>query len=377
MIAVAVDYLATKNASSLSTVSSALGTYAVAGVEHPSGVKLLGSLSIAEVSAASGALPVLVVTVLKAVSRNYSCNVVQGVSCRLDSAARANAVSLAREAFVGVAGCRNDNAHAVSNESKSLVKPSAAAVGAGPVCNVSVLGTGCCLSLNSYDSVSCVLVSELATYHTVSVAGEHVGVTKCRDNNVLLVGKLSKSLVSPSCTTVRAVPVCNVSVLGTGCCLSRNSYDSVSCVLIAELATYLTVSIAGEHVRMSECGSLSLLLLVITSGAMCACSKTGLGTGCSLRLVDHHIVTERENNLLLNENLVTYGTNLTLGKTFLVAGCLLSRNDLLGVAKSLTLGYTAIGTSLGCRAGSFCPGVFEGCASCDRRKSKHQKHSQD
>ena len=202
VVALTVGILTANGAGNDSTVSSALGTYVLAGREEESGVQLVGSLSIAEVSAASGALPILVVTVLKAVSRNYSCNVVQGVSCRLDSAARANAVSLAREAFVGVAGCRNDNAHAVSNESKSLVKPSAAAVGAGPVCNVSVLGTGCCLSLNSYDSVSCIGIGELATYHTVSVAGEHVGVTKCRNNNVLLVGKLSKSLITPICTPV-------------------------------------------------------------------------------------------------------------------------------------------------------------------------------
>ena len=131
----------------------------------------------------------------------------------------------------------------------------------------------------------------------------------------------------------------------------------------------------GNHI-VAECRNLSLLLLVVASGAVCSYSKACLSTGYGLRLIDHHIVTERENNLLCNENLVTYGTNLTVGKTGLVTGCCLALNDLLGVAKSLTLGYTAIGTSLGCRAGSFCPGVFQGCTSCDGRKSKNQKHSQ-
>ena len=276
-----------------------------------------------------------------------------------------------------MSGCRDNNVHTVGNLSKSLISPSCTTVGAIPVCNVTGSGTGRCLSLNSYDSVSCIGIGELATCHTVSIAGIHVSVAGCRKGNAHAVGNLSKSLVKPSRAAVGTGPVCNVAVSGTGSSLSLNSYDSVSCIGIGELATYLTVSIAGEHVRMSECGNLSLLLLVIASGAVRACRKTGLGTGCSRGQVDHHIVTERENNLLLNENLVTYGTNLTLGKTCLVAGCLLSRNDLLGVAKRLALGCTASGTSLGRRAGSFCPGMPEERAACKCRDNEHQKHSHD
>ena len=237
-----------------------------------------------------------------------------------------------------MSGCGDDNVHTVGNLSKSLISPSCTTVGAVPVCYVTVSGTGRCLSRNSYDSVSCIGIGELATCHTVSIAGEHVSVSNFRNDNVLLVGKLSKSLISPSCTTVGAVPVCYVTGSGTGCCLSLNSYNGVSRVLIAELAAYLAVSIAGEHVGVTECGDL----------------------------------------LLCNYSRVTNRAALTFGKACFGTGCCLACNNLLGVAKCLTLNRTAIGTSLGCRAGCFCPVVLNGfCTSCERCNSDDKKHSQD
>ena len=132
----------------------------------------------------------------------------------------------------------------------------------------------------------------------------------------------------------------------------------------------------GNHI-MAECGNLGLLLLVITSGAMRACGEACLSTGCGRGLVDHEIVTKRKNNLLCNEDLVTYGTNLTVGKTVLIAGCRCACNSLLGVAESLSLGCTAIGTSLGSRAGCFCPVMLESGTARESRNGKDQKHSQD
>ena len=138
----------------------------------------------------------------------------------------------------------------VGKLSKSLVSPNLLTLVAYPVLYVTVLVTGSFLSLNVLSSIlksrdckvlivgyhgACCIKVVYVTGGTVPILGPAGVVTAGSDAlgmnnacsagrsnlNVLDVGKLSKSLVSPNLLTIVAYPVLYVTVLGAGRSLCR------------------------------------------------------------------------------------------------------------------------------------------------------------
>ena len=145
------------------------------------------------------------------------------------------------------------NVESVSNKDQLCIKPAAATNFTGVVLNVTGSVASRSNRVNLVCYVSSVLVSELATVHTMSVAGVEVLVL-CHGNDYgeSVKGSAGALCVVPSGTTIVTYVVSDVTVSGTGRSYSLNVGEGVSCIGIGELIADHTVSITGVEVLVAS-----------------------------------------------------------------------------------------------------------------------------
>ena len=194
--------------------------------------------------------------------------------------------------------CGDDNAKSVGVVDEIFISPHTATDLACPVLNVTVFGTGSILSLYVDSRVSSIGVSELVANGAVSVTSIEVSVISHGNYNAESVGLLSKSLVSPSSTTVGAVPVRNVTVCSTGSSLSSFVLNVVLCLGIGFLVANHTNLVTSIEVLVSSLGSGKLatdravliavvIILVLTGESKIPVAKLCIiGCNNSLAVVD-------------------------------------------------------------------------------------------
>ena len=133
-----------------------------------------------------------------------------------------------------------------------------------------------------------------------------INVTGCGNNDAHLVGNLSKSLVGPGRTAVRAVPVLNVTVYGTGSIGSLNVNNVVVSLLVSKLVAYradlvalIGVGVSCADLNVHEVGKLGELCVspnLLTLCAVPVLNVTVFGTGSFLSLNVIYLATKSGNN---------------------------------------------------------------------------------
>ena len=263
---------------------------------------------------------------------------------------------------VSCAGSADSNRHLVCLNGAFSIKPSITAIGAIPVLSITELGTGRSLSLYVYDGVSCIGIGLLEALHTYFITGIEVGVNvsiflKHRKNYCKKVGVASASLVKPCLTTLCTVPVLKVTVCGSSGSLSLN----VSCLsvchsdlnilnvgklskslispnlltLVAYPILYVTVLIAGSCLsRYILCGRLK--------SGNCKALVVGDNSACCVKIV---YVTVSTVPVLSPAGVVTTGLNALAVNSVSCAGSTESNRHLvcLNGAFSIKPSITAIG----------------------------------
>ena len=158
-------------------------------------------------------------------------------------------------------------------------------------------------------------------------------VSLCRTYNAQDISVEYEILISPTATAFLTNVILNVTVLGTGCGNCLNVSDFMSCILVCELVTVITVSVTNVGVFVRKLRSLIGLgvgyVTTITLSGVCAVSLT---SSITVGYVVSEAVTKSGSKLG-----VTYRTKLCLCTGRICAG---------SMTESLTYSLLTIRASL-------------------------------
>ena len=204
--------------------------------------------------------------------------------------------------------------------SKRLIKPARATVGAVPELNVTVCITGRSLSCLVYNGVSRFLIGELATVHAVCITSVEVLVLYHRNNNSKSVKRHAGCIfVVPASATICTSPVLDITGCLTGGLYSINVSQSVSCFLIGELATVHTVCITSVEVLVVyECHIFSVCMCFVV--LTCECLNALICTSRSNSYNTVIILVSKLCYLIRNVTVATYRTSVSCIATVLTVG---------------------------------------------------------
>jgi hypothetical protein len=200
--------------------------------------------------------------------------------------------------LVGVAVSGKLNAHHISNTGQISICPAITAELTVPKLDVTDFGTSRSLSVNVSNGVFSLGIGFLHAVHTYVVALVEVLVLSKRKLNVHHIGEITVLVLAV--TTVLAVAVLNVTVLGTGRSLSLNLDHIALCFHVGEIPTLVT------HHRTK----IIILVRAVTFNVGIICPTYLANAGIAIRGVSvaeslcNYLVTNAANGSLCTSSII-------------------------------------------------------------------------